>query len=149
MPGSREDLFLHRFAANFTNQRINAVLGAAGSRRDLPFTGKVLLPKGEVKVGGMLRLKDLFNIRITAEGKAEYAGESLAEARAAKAPIVQWLPAQMSAPASLLTPDGMVDGAVEPAVLNYMGKIVQFERVGFVKIDDVKDGKATAYFTHR
>ncbi|HJJ27829.1 MAG TPA: glutamate--tRNA ligase [Methanocorpusculum sp.] len=117
--------------------------------RDLPFAGKVLLPKAEVREGGMLRLKDLFNIKITGEGKAEYAGDSLAEARAAKAPIVQWLPAECASPASLLTPEGVVEGMTEPAVLGYNGKIVQFERVGFVKIDDVKDGKAVAYFTHR
>ncbi|HJK40264.1 MAG TPA: glutamate--tRNA ligase, partial [Methanocorpusculum sp.] len=56
--------------------------------RVLSFTGSVLLPRSEIETGRMLRLKDLFNIRITGEGSAEYAGDSLAEARAAKAPIV-------------------------------------------------------------
>ena len=117
--------------------------------RLLPFTGKVLLPRAEVEKGGMLRLKDLFNIRMTGDSTAEYAGESLAEARKEKAPIIQWLPAEKAAPCSLLTPDGMQEGFAEPEVLNYEGKIVQFERVGFAKIDAVENGKAVAYHTHR
>ena len=117
--------------------------------RLLPFTGKVLLPRAEVEKGGMLRLKDLFNIRMTGDSSAEYAGESLAEARKEKAPIIQWLPAEKAAPCSLLTPEGMQEGFAEPEVLNYEGKIVQFERVGFAKIDAVENGKAVAYHTHR
>ena len=117
--------------------------------RLLPFTGKVLLPRAEVENGGMLRLKDLFNIRMTGDASAEYAGESLAEARKEKAPIIQWLPAEKAAPCSLLTPEGMQEGFAEPEVLNYEGKIVQFERVGFAKIDAVENGKAVAYHTHR
>ena len=117
--------------------------------RLLPFTGKVLLPRAEVEKGGMLRLKDLFNIRMIGDASAEYAGESLAEARKEKAPIIQWLPAEKAAPCSLLTPEGMQEGFAEPEVLNYEGKIVQFERVGFAKIDAVENGKAVAYHTHR
>jgi glutamyl-tRNA synthetase len=46
-------------------------------------------------------------------------------------------------------PEGISEGFCEPAVLGYAGKIVQFERIGFSKIDAVKDGKVIAYFTHR
>ncbi|MDO5843852.1 MAG: glutamate--tRNA ligase, partial [Methanocorpusculum sp.] len=67
--------------------------------RVLKFTGKVLLPKSEIEAGKMIRLKDLFNIRITGENTAEFAGNSLAEARAAKASIVQWIPAESKVPA--------------------------------------------------
>ena len=117
--------------------------------RLLKFTGKVLLPKAEVSAGKMLRLKDLFNIRITGDNTAEYAGDSLAEARKEKAAIIQWLPAETAAPCSLLTPEGIQDGFTEPDVQQYAGKIVQFERVGFAMIDAVENGKTVAYFTHR
>ena len=118
--------------------------------RILKFSGKILLPAKEISAGKLLRLKDLFNIRISADGKsAEYAGDSLADARKEKAPIVQWLPVESAVPCTLLTPEGMQEGFAEPDVLNYEGKIVQFERIGFAKIDAVEDGKATAYFTHR
>ena len=117
--------------------------------RLLKFTGKVLLPKAEVSAGKMLRLKDLFNIRITGDNTAEYAGDSLAEARKEKAAIIQWLPAETAAPCSLLTPEGIQEGFTEPDVQQYAGKIVQFERVGFAMIDAVENGKTVAYFTHR
>ncbi|MDR3102284.1 MAG: glutamate--tRNA ligase [Methanocalculaceae archaeon] len=117
--------------------------------RVLFFTGKVLLPKSEIAAGRMLRLKDLFNIRITSQTTAEYAGKSLTEARAAKAPIVQWLPVGSGVPCLLLTSEVAIKGFCEAAVQNYEGKSVQFERVGFAKIDTVKEGIVTAYFTHR
>ncbi|HKL97488.1 MAG TPA: glutamate--tRNA ligase family protein, partial [Methanocorpusculum sp.] len=117
--------------------------------RVLPFTGRVLLCRSEMEKGGMLRLKDLFNIKITGPCSAEYAGESLADARLAKAAIVQWLPVEMATPCSLLMPEGILEGYCEPVVLGYAGRIVQFERIGFSKIDAVQDGKVTAYFTHR
>jgi glutamyl-tRNA synthetase len=117
--------------------------------RILSFAGNILLPMSEVEIGKMLRLKDLFNIRITGENTAEYAGDSLSEIRAVKAPIIQWLPAGIGVPCSLLTPEGVSDGYCEGAVRNYDQKIVQFERVGFARIDSVKDGCITAYLAHR
>lgn len=118
--------------------------------RLLKFTGKILIPQKEIVPGKLLRLKDLFNIRISSDGKsAEYAGDSLADARREKAPIIQWLPAETKVPCSLLTPEGVMEGFAEPDVLGYAGRIIQFERIGFTKIDSVKDGKAVAYFTHR
>ena len=41
----------------------------------------------------MVRLKDLFNVKITWDGTSpsfSFAGDSLADARAAKAHIIQW-----------------------------------------------------------
>ncbi|HJJ88881.1 MAG TPA: glutamate--tRNA ligase [Methanocorpusculum sp.] len=116
--------------------------------RVLTFTENVLLPRSEIKAGKILRLKDLFNIRITGDNSAEYAGDSLSAARAEKAPIVQWLPKGTEIPCSLMTPRGTIKGYCEAAVQKYEQKIVQFERIGFVRIDSVKEGQVTAYFTH-
>ena len=99
----------------------------------------------------MLRLKDLFNVKISWNGDTPtftYAGDSLADARAAKAHIVQWLPAQATT-CTLLTPEGEMVGACEPAVRSELGKVIQFERVGFVKIDATWDDGVVAYFTHK
>ena len=100
----------------------------------------------------MVRLKDLFNVKIAWNGSIPtftYAGDSLAEARAAKATIIQWLPAQNSVNCTLLTPEGGISGACEPAVKEELGKVIQFERVGFVKIDAVGNDGVKAYFTHK
>ncbi|MFA7695421.1 MAG: glutamate--tRNA ligase, partial [Methanoregula sp.] len=77
-----------------------------------------------------------------------YGGDSLADARAVKAHIVQWLPAQQTLPCTLLTMDGEMQGVCEPAVAKEQGKVVQFERIGFVKIDAVSKSGVRAYFTH-
>ncbi len=100
----------------------------------------------------MVRLKDLFNVKIAWDGETpsfSYGGDSLADARAVKAHIIQWLPAQATAPCTLLTQEGEMKGACEPAVRSEAGKVVQFERVGFVKIDAVDVSGVKAYFTHK
>jgi glutamyl-tRNA synthetase len=99
----------------------------------------------------MLRLKDLFNVNITWDGETpsfSYGGDSLADARAAKARIIQWLPAQSFVPCTLLTQDGEMKGACEPAVTTEVGKVVQFERIAFARIDAVTESGVRAYFTH-
>jgi glutamyl-tRNA synthetase len=126
---------------------------ASRGTRILAFEGTVLLAGSEIAADvTMVRLKDLFNVKITWSGSIpafSYAGESLAEARAAKAPIIQWLPAQNSVNCTLLTPEGEISGACEPAVKEELGKVIQFERVGFVKIDSVGNDGVKAYFTHK
>jgi glutamyl-tRNA synthetase len=126
---------------------------ASRGNRTLEFTGTVLVPKSEINRDvSMLRLKDLFNVTIAWDGTTPsftYAGDSLADARAAKAPIIQWLPAQDCVPCTLLTQEGGISGACEPAVKQELGKVVQFERVGFARIDAVSDDGVLAYFTHR
>jgi len=121
--------------------------------RDLHFTGQILLPREDVEKGyGMIRLKDLFNIEISGQGadvSACFAGESLADARARKAPIIQWLPKGAGIPCRLVTPAGDRAGMCEPGVAGELGKVVQFERVGFARIDAVNPEGIIAYFTHR
>jgi glutamyl-tRNA synthetase len=126
---------------------------AARGSRTLEFTGTVLLPKGECVPGtSMVRLKDLFNVKIAWDGDTPsfmYGGDSLADARAAKARIIQWLPVLATVPCTLLTPEGGMTGACEPSVMQEAGKVVQFERVGFAKIDAAGPDGIRAYFTHK
>jgi glutamyl-tRNA synthetase len=126
---------------------------AARGTRTLKFEGTVLLPGSEITQDAtMVRLKDLFNVKIAWNGNIptfSYAGESLGEARAAKAPIIQWLPVQNSVTCTLLTQEGEMSGACEQAVKNEPGNVVQFERIGFVKVDSVDSKGVRAYFTHR
>jgi glutamyl-tRNA synthetase len=126
---------------------------AARGTRTLAFEGAVVLPRGDITHDtAMVRLKDLFNVTISWDGSIpsfSYAGDSLAEARAAKAHIIQWLPAQELVPCTLLTQEGEIAGACEPLVKKERGNVVQFERVGFVKIDMVSNDGVRAYFTHK
>jgi len=126
---------------------------AARGTRTFSFTGPVVLPKAEIVQGTpMIRLKDLFNVKVTWNKdipNLEYAGDALADARAAKAPIIQWLPVEEKIGCTLRTPDGDIRGVCEPAVKHELGNVVQFERVGFAKIDAVLSDGVMAYFTHK
>jgi glutamyl-tRNA synthetase len=122
--------------------------------RTLSFTGALILPAAELtdKTRTLLRLKDLFNVSVEYDhGRPHvtYAGDSLTDARAAKAPIIQWLPVGEQVSCTLRTPEGDVAGACEPAVRDEISKVVQFERVGFAKIDSITDDGIVAYFTHK
>jgi glutamyl-tRNA synthetase len=125
---------------------------ARGTRK-LEFEESVLLPKNEIVPGTpMVRLKDLFNVKIAWDGRGpsfSYGGDSLADARAVKARIIQWLPAQAAVPCTLLTQEGEMKGACEPPVRTEINKVVQFERVGFARIDCVDTSGIRAYFTHK
>lgn len=120
--------------------------------REIPFAGSLYLPKAELESGAAyIRLKDLFNIKVLYEGdiiRGEYAGDDLQEARSKKAPIIQWLPENHANPCTLKTPDGDVSGVCEPEAVTTQDRIVQFERVGFARID-AAGNPAVAYFTHR
>jgi glutamyl-tRNA synthetase len=78
-----------------------------------------------------------------------FCGDSLADARAAKARIIQWLPAQEMVRCTLLTPEGEMTGACEPSVRKELNNVVQFERVGFARVDAVETSGIRAYFTHK
>jgi glutamyl-tRNA synthetase len=125
----------------------------ARGTRTLEFEGSVLLPKSEISPGtAMVRLKDLFNVKVAWDDNLptfSFGGDSLADARAAKARIIQWLPAQATVPCTLLTHEGTVTGCCEPQVTKELGRVVQFERVGFVRVDAVDASGITAYFTHK
>jgi len=140
-------------AAKHTSHALLHPSDAARGTRTLEFDGTVLLPKSEITPDvAMIRLKDLFNVKVTWDNGTPsftYAGDSLADARAAKARIIQWLPAQATVPCTLLTQEEEITGACEPLVKNELGKVVQFERVGFVKIDKVSADGIRAYFTHK
>lgn len=125
----------------------------ARGTRTLVFEGSVLVPKSEIVPGtAMVRLKDLFNVKIAWDGivpSFSFGGDSLADARAAKARIIQWLPAQAAEPCTLLTQEGVMKGACELPVRTELNKVVQFERVGFARIDGVDASGIRAYFTHK
>jgi len=140
-------------AQNHTARALLHPSDAARGTRTLEFTGEVLVPKAEISEGVcMIRLKDLFNVKVAwgnGTPSFSYGGDSLADARAAKARIIQWLPAEDTIPCRLLTPEGELHGACEPRVKEELSKVVQFERVGFARIDSADASGVTAYLTHK
>ncbi|HIM33015.1 MAG TPA: glutamate--tRNA ligase, partial [Candidatus Poseidoniales archaeon] len=113
-----------------------------GERRETVAPGAtVSLPAADVQKlaeGDLLRLKNLCNCRLC-DGRLEHAGDNPVRG----VPIVQWCVA--GAPLQLLRPDGsLTDGIAEPAAAELEGEVVQFERVGFVRLE-----RGQALFLHR
>jgi glutamyl-tRNA synthetase len=121
------------------------------------------VPKSDMEkteIGDIFRLKDLFNVKIKEKNNiifAEYVGEKLIPDSAK----IQWttdnfVKINVFIPHLLYenenyNPDSleMVEGFAEEAVLQLeTEEIVQFERFGFVRIEN-KDNKVTGFFAHK
>jgi glutamyl-tRNA synthetase len=105
-----------------------------------------------IKPGDKLRLKDLCNIEFTDIERCDtkYIGDDLQILKAG-AKIIHWVPVSGSILTRVQMPDGSyLDGYCEPEVLRDCGKVIQFERFGFVKLDRASDNRnIIAWFAHR
>jgi glutamyl-tRNA synthetase len=114
----------------------------------------------KMKLGDVFRLKGLYNVRVTKTGdkiSGSYAGEELIPESAK----IQWttqehIPFMILVPGLLFkgetfNPDSLskLEGYAEQAVSAVpLGEIVQFERVGFVRLEKQKKG-LVGIFTHK
>jgi len=101
----------------------------------------------------IIRLMELFNIKIKIvqdEVEADYHSETYQEAKAVDAPLIHWIPASTGVKTSVVLSDATaVEGVAEDQCKTLkQGDIIQFERFGFARIDEV-DGHLVAYFAHR
>ncbi|MCL2296079.1 MAG: glutamate--tRNA ligase [Methanomassiliicoccaceae archaeon] len=95
---------------------------------------------------GQIRLKDLCNLEYGTP--ARYAGNDLSILKKG-AKAVQWV-GRNSIRTELLMQDGnIVNGLTEEGILNENNDTVQFERVGFVKLESKSKDLIRAVFTHR
>ena len=79
----------------------------------------------------------------------QFTGDDLEVVREGDVPVVHWVPGAESIDVRLRTPTGDVDGRAEPGVADLQpDDIVQFERVGFARIDRHDEEETVAYFAH-
>jgi len=106
------------------------------------------------KVGSMIRLMELFNIKIERasaySAEAVFSSESYEEARKAGAQLIHWIRIGADVPCQVVMFDAtLAEGIAEEACKQLRpNDIIQFERFGFVRIDKV-NVKLTAYYAHR
>ena len=106
-----------------------------------------------LKAGFLIRLMELFNVKILSKNGdqvlAEYHSSDYEEARRLGLRLIHWLPEENGVSCKVIMPDGSVVNGLAESNLRQVSvdQIVQFERFGFVRIDDV--GKEIkAFFTH-
>ncbi len=97
--------------------------------------------------GSNIRLKDLCNLEYLGDRKFKYIGNDL-DILKQGAGIAHWVGAD-NVPARVLMPDGETTyGAVERQAKDDAGNVVQFERFGFVRIEEEEEG-IVGYFGHK
>ncbi|MBS7648757.1 glutamate--tRNA ligase [Candidatus Bathyarchaeota archaeon] len=107
-----------------------------------------------LKAGNLIRLMELFNVKVESVDKsfvnASFHSEPYAEAKKVGAQLIHWLPEGEGLSCNVVMPDNSnVSGLVEQSISSVsVGKIVQFERFGFVRIDN-KSERITVFFAHK
>ena len=117
--------------------------------RVLPFEGTAYLAKSDIG-DGIFRLMDAVNVNIE-DGKLTYHSTSFEDARAVKARIIQWVPAEDNVDVKIVMDDASIKTGLGEGALRDLevGDIVQFERVGFARLDEISDGELVFYFAHK
>jgi glutamyl-tRNA synthetase len=120
-------------------------------RREIPVAGGVAVEGDDLPGHGeRVWLKGYGCVRHTRDA-FEYTGDDIDAVREEGVDVIHWAPADGPA-VRLRTMDGDVSGVAEPGLLEYdADEVVQFERIGFARLDDVAEDPTTesvAYFTH-
>ena len=117
--------------------------------RVLPFDGSAYLAASDIN-DGLFRLMDAVNVEI-ADGKATYHSTSFEDARAVKARIIQWVPTEDNVNVEIVMDDASIKTGLGEWALKDLevGDVVQFERVGFARLDEVKDDGLVFYYAHK
>jgi len=103
---------------------------------DLPGHGQRVWLKG---LGCVENVRDAF----------QFTGEDLEVVTSGEVDVVHWVPGRASIPCRLRTPEGDVQARAEPGVDDLpTDDVVQFERVGFARIDRHDENETVAYFAH-
>jgi glutamyl-tRNA synthetase len=106
------------------------------------------------EAGVTVRLMELFNVKIEStkaySAEASFASESYEDAKKAKARLIHWIPKGEEFPCQVVMPDATVaEGLAESACKKLKpDTVIQFERFGFVRVDEVAT-KLTAYYAHK
>ncbi|KAA9409187.1 glutamate--tRNA ligase [Haloarcula hispanica] len=120
-------------------------------RREIPVTSGVVVEGDDLPSHGeRIWLKGYGCVRHTRDA-FEYSGDDIDAVREEGVDVIHWAPAD-GPQVRLRTMDGDVSGVAEPGLRHYdADEVVQFERIGFARLDEVADDPDTesvAYFTH-
>ena len=116
--------------------------------REIPAGNRLFICRSDLegfRVGDNIRLKDLCNVQITSlePARARFLGKDMGK----RIKIIHWAPAD-GVKVRVLKPDGMDEGLGEAGIAEELGKVVQFERYGFVRVNKIGE-PILAYFAHR
>lgn len=117
--------------------------------RDVPAGDAVLIEPADLSSEGeRVWLKGLGCVRYDGEGFV-FTGDDIDAVREGGVDVIHWVPAEDGVSVRLRTPNGDVEGQAEPEFAGTAeDEMVQFERVGFARVDRHTEVESVAYFAH-
>jgi glutamyl-tRNA synthetase len=125
-------------------------------RREIPVGDRVAIEPGDVpEPGGRRWLKGLGPVRREGD-RLVGTDDDIDVVREEGIDVIHWVGSE-TVPTRVRTPDGDVTGLAEPGLADYgTDDLLQFERVGFVRVDDPggresadsEDDETVVYYTH-
>ncbi|WP_255167435.1 glutamate--tRNA ligase [Natrononativus amylolyticus] len=117
--------------------------------REIPVGDAVRLEEGDLpQRESRIWLKGLGCFLYTRDA-LQYTGDDIDVVREGDVDVVHWVPAAESVPVRMRTMDGDVSGRAEPGVADLApDDLVQFERVGFVRVDRHEGDETVVYYAH-
>ncbi|MCW4053923.1 MAG: glutamate--tRNA ligase [Candidatus Bathyarchaeota archaeon] len=146
-----------------------AILPLHPGKPEMGFRDYTVTPKGEeeasvfwiakkdadaAEAGKMLRLMELFNVMIEDANadllEADFVSEAYEDAREVKAKLIHWIPEGTEVPCRVVMPDASLNEGVAESACKKLkpDNVIQFERFGFVRVDE-NDEKLTVYYAHK
>jgi glutamyl-tRNA synthetase len=106
------------------------------------------------KNGCVVRLMELFNVKIEYasiySAVAIFTSGSYGEARQMKTQLIQWVPVGQDIPCQVVRPDATTSDGIAESFCKQLepNMIIQFERFGFVRIDQAGE-RLRVYYAHK
>ncbi|MFB6079471.1 MAG: glutamate--tRNA ligase [Haloferacaceae archaeon] len=117
-------------------------------RRTVPVDDAVLLEPADVPADGERTWLKGYGCVRRAGDSLVWTGDDIDAVREGGVPVVHWVPADRSLPTRMRTMDGDVTGRAEPAFADAaVDEVIQFERVGFVRVDEQGEERVV-YYAH-
>lgn len=118
--------------------------------REIPIGDAVLVEPDDLPDHGeRVWLKGLGCVRLLRDA-FELTGDGIDAVREEDVPVIHWVPADTGVETTLERPTGTETGVAEPEVTGLSeDTVVQFERVGFARIEQANERAVMALFAHR
>lgn len=117
--------------------------------REIPVGDAVLVEPDDLPADGeRVWLKGYGCVRHT-DDEFAFVGTDIEVVRQEDVPVIHWVPAEDNRPLTLRTIEDDITGHAEPGIADYeVDDVVQFERIGFARIDAQETDRTVAYFAH-
>ena len=118
-------------------------------RREIPVDDAVLVEPADLPSDGeRIWLKGYGCVRY-ADGAFVATGDDIDAVREDGVDVIHWVPADGTVSVRVRTPDGDMTGEAEPGFAETdVDEIIQFERIGFVRVDDHAADDSVVYYAH-